>query len=189
MLSSNYEAINLASFNGKIGYTITAIAVIFLIVGTIGISFDDEVNDIPTPNTPRKVYFADEPLQDNPVALLLSAKTTITWDRSDIYLVVADEDKKSQCDTISVPEIFTPDSTTCKAEDDGYEAVGLDNSTGLEWTIENGDYYVGIGTLGDNVPEDLELNIAYTVELNLSVTGYFLILLLGGCGITLIRYE
>ena len=48
---------------------------------------------------------------------------------------------------------------------------------------------MGIGTLGDNVPEDLELNIAYTVELNLSVTGYFLILLLGGCGITLIRYE
>ena len=61
--------------NGKIGYTITFIAVILLIVGTIGISFADEVNDIPTPNTPRAVYFADEPQQDNPVALLLSAKT------------------------------------------------------------------------------------------------------------------
>ena len=42
-----------------------------------------------------------------------------------------------------------------------YEAVGLDNSTGLEWTVENGDYYVGIGTLGDSVPEDFELNVAY----------------------------
>lgn len=175
--------------NGKIGYTITVIAVILLIVGTIGISFDDEVNDIPTPNTPRAVYFADEPLQDNPVALLLSAKTTMTWDRSDIYLVIADEDKKKQCDNIAPIELISPGSTTCKAEDNGYEKVGLDNSTGLEWTVKNGDYFVGIGTLGDSIPEDLELNVEYTVELNLSVAGYFLILLLGACGITLIKYD
>jgi hypothetical protein len=175
--------------NAKIGYILTALAALILLVGTIGISFDDEVNDIPTPNTPRAVYFADEPLQDNPVALLLSAKTTITWDRSDIYLVVGDEDKKSQCDKIAPIELISPDSTVCKAEDDGYEAVGLDNSQGLEWTVENGDYYVGIGTLGNSIPEDIELNVAYTVELNLSVPGYFLILLLGGCGITLVKYD
>lgn len=175
--------------NAKIGYTLMTLAVIILLVGVIGISFDDEVNDIPTPNTPRAVYFADEPLQDNPVALLLSAKTTITWDRSDIYLVVADEDKKDQCDKIAPIELVSPDSTTCKAEDEGYEALGLDNKTGLEWDVENGDYYVGIGTLGNSVPEDLELNVDYTVELNLSPVGYFLVLLLGGCGITLIKYD
>jgi hypothetical protein len=177
--------------NGKIGYTITVVAVILLIVGTIGISFDDEVNDIPTPNTPRAVYFADEPLQDNPVSLLLAAKTTMTWDRSDIYLVIADEEKKEQCaDIVGRPiELISPGSTTCKAEDSGYEKVGLDNSTGLEWTVETGDYFVGIGTLGDSVPEDLELNVEYTVELNLSPVGYFLVLLLGGCGITLIKYD
>ena len=179
----------MSSINTKFGYSLTTIAVVILLVGAIGISFDDEVNDIPTPNTPRKVYFADEPLQDNPVALLLSAKTTITWDRSDIYLVVADDDKKSQCDNIAHIELISPDGTTCKAEDDQYEAVGLDNSTGLEWTVENGDYYVGIGTLGDSIPEDFELNVSYSVELNLSVTGYFLVLLLGGCGITLTRYD
>tara|TARA_B100000768_G_C11174783_1_gene330326 strand:- start:172 stop:711 length:540 start_codon:yes stop_codon:yes gene_type:complete len=179
----------LASLNGKIGYSLTVTAILLMIVGTIGISFDDEVNDIPTPNTPRAVYFADEPLQDNPVALLLSAKTTLTWDRSDIYLVIADEDKKSRCDQITPIELISPDSTTCKAEDSGYEAVGLDNSTGLEWTVENGDYYVGIGTLSDSVPEDFELNVAYTVNLNLSATGYFLVLLLGACGITLIKYD
>ena len=175
--------------NAKIGYTLMTLAVIILLVGVIGISFDDEVNDIPTPNTPRAVYFADEPLQDNPVALLLSAKTTITWDRSDIYLVVADEDKKDQCDKIAPIELVSPDSTTCKAEDEGYEALGLDNKTGLEWDVENGDYYVGIGTLGNSVPEDLKLNVDYTVELNLSPVGYFLVLLLGGCGITLIKYD
>ena len=177
--------------NGKIGYTITVVAVILLIVGTIGISFDDEVNDIPTPNTPRAVYFADEPLQDNPVSLLLAAKTTMTWDRSDIYLVIADEEKKEQCaDIVGRPiELISPGSTTCKAEDSGYEKVGLDNSTGLEWTVETGDYFVGIGTLGDSVPEDLELNVEYTVELNLSATGYFLSLLLGACGFILIKYD
>ena len=113
----------------------------------------------------------------------------MTWDRSDIYLVIADEDKKKQCDNIAPIELISPGSTTCKAEDNGYEKVGLDNSTGLEWTVENGDYFVGIGTLGDSIPEDLELNVEYTVELNLSVAGYFLILLLGACGITLIKYD
>ena len=85
--------------------------------------------------------------------------------------------------------MVSPDSTTCKAEDEGYEVVGLDNKAGLEWDVENGDYYVGIGTLGNSVPEDLELNVDYTVELNLSPVGYFLVLLLGGCGITLIKYD
>lgn len=179
----------MSSVNGKVGYTIIVLAAIFLIVGTIGVSFDDEVNDIPTPNTPRAVYFADEPLQDNPVSLLLAAKTTMTWDRSDIYLVIADEEKKEQCDNIAPIELISPGSTTCKAEDSGYEKVGLDNSTGLEWTVENGDYFVGIGTLGDSVPEDLELNVEYTVELNLSATGYFLSLLLGACGFILIKYD
>ncbi|MED5308667.1 MAG: hypothetical protein VYA95_04900, partial [Candidatus Thermoplasmatota archaeon] len=88
----------MASKNKKIGYGLCSIAVFLILIGTIGVSFQDEVNDIPTPNTPRVVYFSDEPMPDNPVSFLFTAKASISWDRSDIYLVIADGEKKEQCD-------------------------------------------------------------------------------------------
>ena len=179
----------MTSISKKIGYSLCSIAVIVLLIGTIGLSFQDEVNDIPTPNTPRVVYFADDPMPDNPVSFLFTAKTSINWDRSDIYLVIADEDKKEQCDKISPIELVSPSSVVCKVEDPDYEVVGIDNSTGMDWTVENGDYYVGIGTLGDEIPEDLELNVEYDVTLSLSIVGYFMFILMVVCGYILIKYD
>jgi len=179
----------LASVSKKTGYSLCIIAVIVMLIGTVGGSFQDEVNDIPTPNTPRVVYFSDEPMPNNPVSFLFTAKASINWDRSDIYLVIADSDKKEQCDKISPIELISPSSVECKVEDSEYEKVGIDNSTGIEWTVENGDYYVGIGTLSDEMPEDLELNVEYDVRLTLSITGYFLLILMAVCGYILIKYD
>ena len=179
----------MASRNKKIGYGICSIAVFVILIGTIGVSFQDEVNDIPTPNTPRVVYFSDEPMPDNPVSFLFTAKASISWDRSDIYLVIADGEKKEQCDNISPIELISPSSVECKVEDSEYEEVGIDNSTGIDWTVENGDYYVGIGTLSNEIPEDLELNVEYDVRLTLSITGYFTFILIAVCGYVLIKYD
>ena len=69
-------------------------SVLLSIVGTIGFTIEDSVDSIPTPNVPNSVFFADEPVQSNPLALLVSANADITWDRSDVFLVVADDEKK-----------------------------------------------------------------------------------------------
>lgn len=179
----------MASLSKKIGYSLCSIAVVVMLLGTIGGSFQDEVNNIPTPNTPRVVYFSDDPMPDNPVSFLFTAKASISWDRSDIYLVIADSEKKDQCDKISPIELISPSSVECKVEDPDYEVVGIDNSTGIDWTVENGGYYVGIGTLSDEIPEDLELNVEYDVRLSLSITGYFMFFLMGICGYILIKYD
>ncbi|GIR33996.1 MAG: hypothetical protein CM15mP47_2220 [Methanobacteriota archaeon] len=41
------------------------------------------------------VFFSDDPVQSNPLAFLVSANAEITWDRSDVFLVVGDSDKKN----------------------------------------------------------------------------------------------
>ena len=53
------------------------------------------VDDVPTPNVQGLVFFADDPLPGNAASLVLNADTTITWDRDDIFLVISDEERKS----------------------------------------------------------------------------------------------
>ena len=69
-------------------------AVLLSMLGTIGITIEDSVDSVPTPNVPNSVFFADEPVQSNPLATFISANADITWDRSDVFLVVGDADKK-----------------------------------------------------------------------------------------------
>ena len=38
----------------KIGYGLVAAAVVLVLLGTIGLTLDGEVNDVPTPNVPEK---------------------------------------------------------------------------------------------------------------------------------------
>ena len=87
----------------KVGYAITAIATLLLIVGTIGITLEPASREAPMspPSfTQGTVFFGPEPLRGNPIPLLLSAEATVNWDRDDIFLVIADEDKKNECDSI-----------------------------------------------------------------------------------------
>ena len=164
------------------------ISVLMSIVGTIGFTIDDSVESIPTPNVPNSVFFADEPVQSNPLALLLSANAGITWDRSDVFLVVADEDKKEQCDGLNFIQRSNQNTQSCTQNDYEFIAIGVDNVSGFSWPVESGEYYVGIGSLYE-ISEDFELNVDYEVKLTLSTTGYFVMLLMFFSGFVLNRYQ
>ena len=173
----------------KIGYAITATATLLLIVGTIGITLEPVSREAPMspPSfTQGTVFFGPEPLRGNPIPLLLSAEATVNWDRDDIFLVIADEDKKNECDSIPPIERILSDSETCKAGDSEFEVVGENGTAGLTWAPEGGEYYVGIGTLGENNPAGEGFNLEATIELNLSASGYVLTLLFGALGVRLI---
>jgi len=158
------------------------------IVGTIGFTIDDSVESIPTPNVPNSVFFADEPVQSNPLALLVSANAGITWDRSDVFLVVADEDKKEQCNGLNFIQRSNQNTQSCTQNDYDFIAIGVDNGSGFSWPVESGEYYVGIGSLYE-ISEDFELNVDYEVKLTLSTTGYFVMLLMFFSGFVLNRYQ
>ena len=164
------------------------ISVLMSIVGTIGFTIDDSVESIPTPNVPNSVFFADEPVQSNPLALLLSANAGITWDRSDVFLVVADEDKKEQCNGLNFIQRSNQNTQSCTQNDYDFIAIGVDNVSGFSWPVESGEYYVGIGSLYE-ISEDFELNVDYEVKLTLSTTGYFVMLLMFFSGFVLNRYQ
>lgn len=176
----------------KVGYAISAIATLLLIVGTIGVSLDSPPREAPAspPSfTQGTVFFGPEPLRGNPVPLLLSAEATVKWDRSDIFLVIADADKKEECDSIPPIERVMSTSQTCKAEDSEYEIVGENGTTGLTWAPEKGEYYVGIGTLGESNPDGDKFTLGISIELNLSTSGYVLTLLFGAFGVRLIKND
>jgi hypothetical protein len=139
--------------------------------------------------TQGTVFFGPEPLRGNPIPILLSAEATVNWDRDDIFLVIADEDKKNECDGILPIERILSDSETCKAGDSEFEVVGENGTIGLTWAPEDGEYYVGIGTLGENNPAGEGFKLDVTIELNLSASGYVLTLLFGAFGVRLIRND
>ena len=176
----------------KVGYAFAALATLALIVGTLGISLGPITREAPMspPSfTQGTVFFGPEPLRGNPASLLLSAEGTVTWDRSDLFLVIADEEKKTECDSIPPIERVFSTSQTCKAEDTGYEAISHNGTAGLTWTAQDGAYYVGIGTLGESNPEGDAFTLSVSIELGLSATGYVVTLLLGGLGVWLIKLD
>ena len=176
----------------KVGYSIAGIATLLLIVGTIGITLEPASREAPMspPSfTQGTVFFGPEPLRGNPIPLLLSAEATVNWDRDDIFLVIADEDKKNECDSILPIERILSDSETCKAGDSEFEVVGDNGTTGLTWAPKDGEYYVGIGTLGENNPAGEGFELDVTIKLNLSTSGYVLTLLFGAIGVQLVRND
>ena len=176
----------------KVGYAITAIATLLLVVGTIGTTLEPATREAPMspPSfTQGTVFFGPEPLRGNPIPFLLSAEATLTWDRSDIFLVIADGDKKEECDNIPPLERILSTSQTCKAGDSEFEAVAENGTTGLTWAPEDGEYYFGIGTLGEENPDGEGFNLDVSIELKLSASGYVLTLLFGAFGVRLIKND
>jgi len=174
----------------KAGYLITALICMILIAGSIGVSPDRPSRNIPQtppPLTNGTVFFAPLAVPDLPLSPLLSTKMSLTWDRSDIFLVVADGDKREECNRLSLLEKVQSTSAICKAGDQGYEVVGLDNSTGLEWVIGDGNYYFGIGTLGEGLENRSGLNMDISIEMRLSLAGYLILLPLGAYGLMTIK--
>ena len=85
---------------GKFGVGLTGLAILFLIAGMIGFTFEGEVEGVPTPNAPNQAFFSDEPLPSNPLVGLLSTELTLTWDRDDVWIGIVDEDEKNRCGDI-----------------------------------------------------------------------------------------
>ena len=163
-------------------------AVLLSIVGTIGFTVEDSVESIPTPNVPNSVFFADDPVPSNPLALLVSANAELTWDRSDVFLVVGDSEKKEQCNGLTFIERTNQNTEICTSRDNDFLAIGDDNLSGFTWSVKSGEYYVGIGSLNE-VSGDFELNVDYQVKLTLSTAGYFVMLLMFFSGFVLNRYQ
>ena len=72
--------------------------------------------------------------------------------------------------------------------------ISLTSWKGFQWvdtdgTHVDGEYYVGIGTLGENNPAGEGFKLDVTIELNLSASGYVLTLLFGAIGVQLIRND
>ena len=168
-------------------------ALLIMIFGTIGYTIEGEVEDIPTPNIESFVFFSDEALPGNPVALFVSADTAITWDREDLFLVIADESKKNQCDGILANQgAFLQSesgSQTCQYGDTGYEATATDGTTGVQWHVTSGTFYAGIGTQSGELPAGTEVNIDYEVKLSASFPTYLFSFLIGIGGLGLSRMS
>ena len=185
------KGVRLRSFR-KVGYVFAGLAVLVLVVGTLGVTLGPTTREAPAspPSfTQGTVFFGPEPLQGNPAPLLLSAEATVTWDRSDLFLVIADAEKKAECDAIPPLERIFSNSDTCKAGDPEYEMVGENGTTGLTWAASDGEYYVGIGTMGESNPDGAAFDLNISVELRLSAGGYLLTLLMGAFGARLIKVD
>ncbi len=173
----------------KVGYGMVAVAVLLTLGGSIGFVMDGEVNDIPTPNAPERTFFGDEPLPENGLSTFISARLTLTWDRDDIYVVIVDEDEKKTCEA-PPPGLLNQGSTTaCTPYDADVRAAGTDGSEGLNWDVEPGVHFAGIGTVGQTLPEGTEVNMFYEVHLQAGFVSYFLFALLGVGGLAYSRVE
>lgn len=165
-----------------------ATAVLVMLLGTIGFTIEDSVDSVPTPNVPNSVFFADEPIQSNPLALIIAANAEITWDRNDVFIVVADTEKKDQCEGLTYIETLNQNSELCTSRDNDYEAIGDDNQAGLDYEVKSGAFYIGVGTYTET-PDDFALDIDYKVKLTLSPAGYFLMVLTFFVGFVLNKYQ
>lgn len=174
--------------NNKFGVGLMVLALLLSIFGSVGFTTNDSVDSIPTPNVPNSVFFADEPMQSNPFALVISANAQIKWDRNDVFLVIGDADKKSQCDGLTFIEMVNQNSEVCTSRDNEFAAIGDDNQSGLSWQAKSSEHYVGIGTFSE-APEDFELNVDYEVTMTFSAAGYFVMLLVFMSGFVLNRYR
>ena len=163
-------------------------AVLLSIVGTIGFTLEDSVESIPTQTHLNSVFFADDPVPSNPLALLVSANAELTWDRSDVFLVIGDSEKKEQCNGLTFIERTNQNTEICTSRDNDFLAIGDDNLSGFTWSVKSGEYYVGIGSLNE-VSGDFELDVDYEVKMTLSAPGYFAMILMLFSGFVLNKYQ
>lgn len=174
----------------KIGYGLVVAAVLLMLAGTVGISVEGTVDNITTPNLPERTFFADDALPEQSLPLFVSATLTLTWDRDDIYVVIADEDEKNTCES-EPPGLFNQGaSTTCGPFDTDLVASGNNGKEGLTWEVAEGTYFAGIGTLEqEGLPEGTQVDLAYSVDLTAGFALYFVFALIGVAGLAYTRVE
>ena len=175
----------------KVGYGLVVVAVLLMLAGAVGITLEGSITDITTSKLPaQRTFFADEALPEQSLAVFVSATLTLTWDREDIYVVIADEDEKNTCES-QPPGLFNQgSSTTCGPFDTDLVASGSDGENGLRWEVQEGTYFAGIGTLNrDGLPDGTQVDLAYSVDLSAGFALYFVFALIGVAGLAYTRVE
>ena len=172
---------------GKVGAAFSVFALLFLVAGMIGFTFEGEVEDVPTPNAPNQAFFSDDPLPSNPLVGILSTELTFTWDRDDVWIGIVDEDEKNRCK--DVPTFFS-DGSDCNGVSLNFEAGEADANagTGFTWEMESGTYYAALGAKEGALPEGAEVNIDYEAHISHSLFSVVVSMFVLGIGATMIYY-
>lgn len=171
-----------------IGYGAIVVSILLVILGYNGMTFEGEIQDIPTPNTPNRSYFADEPLPEKGFGPFLAVTLDLVWDRDDVYAVIVDQDEKNTCESTPPGLQDFGDAAKCGPYDSDVIAGSTDGSSGLTWQVEPGTYHVGIGTF-EPTPDGFEVNMQYTVQLQAGFALYFVFILVGIFGLAYTRVE
>ena len=174
----------------KFGYGLVTLSVILMIIGSVGYTAEGDVEEVPTPNVPDFVFFADDPLPSNPAGLFFNAEAHITWDRDDIFLVISDAVTKKECDNTPAGLGGFGGGTSCNSANINSVAGGANenNVDGVIWDVESGEYYVGIGSK-DQVAQGVEINVHYKVEVQFSFVSYLVCILIAATGLAYARYS
>ena len=174
----------------KIGYGLVTLSVILMIIGSVGYTVEGDVEEVPTPNVPDVVFFADDPLPSNPAGLFFNADAHITWDRDDIFLVISDAATKKECGNTPAGLGGFGSGTSCNSGNINSVAGGANdnNVDGVIWNVESGEYYVGIGSK-DQVAQGVEINVHYKVEVQFSFVSYLVCILMAATGLAYARYS
>ena len=174
----------------KIGYGLITLSVILMIIGSVGYTVEGDVEEVPTPNVPDVVFFADDPLPSNPAGLFFNADAHITWDRDDVFLVISDAATKKECDATPVGLGAFGGGTSCNSANINSVAGGADdnNVDGVVWNVESGEYYVGIGSK-DDLPQGVEINVHYKVDIGFSFVSYLVCTLIAATGLAYARFS
>lgn len=174
----------------KFGYGLITLSVILMIIGSVGYTAEGDVEEVPTPNVPDFVFFADDPLPSNPAGLFFNAEAHITWDRDDIFLVISDAETKKECDNTPAGLGGFGGGTSCNSANINSVAGGANdnNVDGVIWDVESGEYYVGIGSK-DQVAQGVEINVHYKVEVQFSFVSYLVCILMAATGLAYARFS
>lgn len=162
----------------KVGIAIGSILILLLILGINGYTVKGSETGIPTPGLADTAFFAEDPLPANPVPALVSAKVTVTWSDDDVWLVIVDSDEKNRCDAVPIGL----GSSTCSSRNIDATAGGTEynNEDGFSWSVEDGEYYAGLGQKDSSAPSSIDVN--YSVKLRISgLVSVILIGISGGC--------
>jgi hypothetical protein len=172
---------------GKVGVGLTGFAILFLVAGMIGFTFEGEVEGVPTPNAPNQAFFSDEPLPSNPLVGLFSTELTMTWDRNDVWIGIVDEDEKNRCK--DVPFWFS-DESDCNGVGLNFEAGEADANadTGFTWEMESGTYFAALGAKDGALAEGTEVKIDYEAHIGHTLLSVVASMFTLGIGATLIYY-
>ena len=173
---------------GKIGVGLTCFAVLFLVAGMIGFTFEGEVEGVPTPNAPNQAFFSEEPLPSNPLIGILSTELTLTWDRNDVWIGIVDEDEKDRCD--DVPSSFFSGQLGCDGVSTNFVAgeANANADTGFTWEMESGTYFAALGAKDGALAEGTEVQIDYEAHIGHSLLSIVVSMFILGIGATLTYY-